>query len=39
MTKNRRKTAVRKTQQILRRFFCVKIVSYIPFKDQHLILF
>ena len=37
--KNRRKTCSRKARQILRRFFRVKIVSYIPIFGQRLILF
>ena len=37
--KNRRKTVVRKTQRILRRFFYVKKVSCTPFFKLRLILF
>ena len=37
--KNRRKTVVRKTQRILRRFSYVKIVSCTPFFKLRLILF
>ena len=38
-TKNRRKIVGRKTLRISRRFFNVKIVSYIPCSGLRLILF
>ena len=37
--KNRRKIIAHKTASDFRRFFRVKKVSYMPFSDQHLILF